>query len=96
MESSSAAVRSAMASGVPVAVTPAAIFQEAGSAVYRFNDFDVASTVAGIDQLLRDQAARSSHQLAASAWLEERSWAVQGERLRNMLFGLRASSTRYR
>jgi glycosyltransferase involved in cell wall biosynthesis len=95
-ESSSAALRSAMASGVPVAVTPAAIFQEAGSTVHRFDGFDIESTIAGIDQLLRDQAARISHQLAASAWLEERSWAVQGQRLRNMLFGLRASSTNFR
>jgi hypothetical protein len=46
-----------MASSVPIAVTPAAIFQDARPAAYRFNEFDVTSTVAGFDRLLRDQAA---------------------------------------
>jgi hypothetical protein len=54
-ESSSASLRSAMASGVPVAATPIAHFENAGTAIHRFDTVNVASTVAGIDLLLRDR-----------------------------------------
>jgi glycosyltransferase involved in cell wall biosynthesis len=89
-ESSSAALRSALSSGVPVAVTPIAIFDEAGDAVYRFPAIDVASMVADIDLLLRDRDARLRHQEAAAAWLSDRAWDILAERMLDMLNGLRA------
>jgi glycosyltransferase involved in cell wall biosynthesis len=90
-ESSSAALRSAMASGVPVAVTPIGLFQEADTAVHRLKAVDVASAASGIDCLLRDRAARVSYQRAASVWLEHHGWDTLARRLAGMLLGLRAS-----
>jgi len=90
-ESASGAVRIALASGVPVAVTPTAIFDDAGSAVHRFPRIDVASIVADVDLLLRDQAARARLQQTAASWVAERSWDVLARRLDGMLNGLRAS-----
>jgi glycosyltransferase involved in cell wall biosynthesis len=89
-ESSSSAVRTALASGVPVAVTPVAIFDDAGPAVHRFAAIETAAVATGIDALLRDAKARKSLKAAAGAWLEARSWPSLGQRLRGMLLGLRA------
>ena len=89
-ESSSAALRSALSSGMVVAVTPIAIFAEAGAAVHRFADLEVASMAAGIDMLLRDPAARTRYQAAAAAWLAERAWDVLARRMSGMLGGLHA------
>jgi glycosyltransferase involved in cell wall biosynthesis len=80
-ESSSAALRSTMASGVPVAVTPIALFRDAGTAVHRFDEIDVASIAAGIDLLLHDRDARLRYQKAASVWLEGCSWDILARRL---------------
>ena len=90
-ESSSAALRSALSSGVAVAVTPIAIFEEAGAAVHRFPNLDVASIAADIDALLSDHTARIRYQEAAAAWLAERAWDVLARRMSGMLRGLRAS-----
>jgi glycosyltransferase involved in cell wall biosynthesis len=90
-ESSSASLRSAMASGVPVAVSPIALFQDASTAVHRFDNADVASTAKGIDMLLRDRDARVRYQQAASVWLDACTWDILARRLKGMLLGLRAS-----
>jgi glycosyltransferase involved in cell wall biosynthesis len=90
-ESSSAALRSALSSGMVVAVTPIAIFKEAGPAVHRFADLEVASMAEGIDMLLRDHAARTRYQAAAATWLAERAWDVLARRMSGMLRGLHAS-----
>jgi FkbM family methyltransferase len=90
-ESASGALRVALASGVPVAVSPAAIFAEAGEAVHRFERIDVAATAAGIDRLLRDQALRQRCQDSAAAWLAARRWDVLARRLGGMMAGLRAA-----
>jgi FkbM family methyltransferase len=90
-ESSSAALRSALSSGVPVAVTPIAIFEEAGAAVHRFPNLDVASMAADIDALLSDHMARARYQESAATWLAERAWDVLARRMSGMLRGLHAS-----
>ncbi len=87
-KSSSAALRTALASGVPTAVTPIAIFEEANDAVYRFPGSEVEAVAAGIDLLLRNSKARRSLQCSASAWLAERDWANLSERILGMLRGL--------
>ncbi len=88
MESSSAALRSAMASGVPVAVTPVSIFDEAAEAIHRFARNDVQAIASGIDSLLRDERLRSHLQGRAEQWLAERSWHEVSRRLFGMLQGL--------
>jgi glycosyltransferase involved in cell wall biosynthesis len=51
-ESSSAAVRMGLASGVPVAVTPIAIFDDVKSSVFRLPGFTPAEIAAGIKRVL--------------------------------------------
>ncbi|GGF13595.1 hypothetical protein GCM10011611_19160 [Aliidongia dinghuensis] len=92
-ESASGAVRIALSSGVPVAVTPTAIFEEANDAVHRFAAIDVAAMVSDLDQLLRDQPRRAHLQEITAAWLAERSWDILARRLKGMLHGLRASKS---
>ncbi len=89
-ESASAALHSAMASGVPIAVTPVSIFNDASEAVFRFATNDVMSLANGIDTLLRDRELRQQIQLAASQWLSNRNWANLSRRLQGMLIGLSA------
>jgi glycosyltransferase involved in cell wall biosynthesis len=92
-ESASAALHSAMASGVPIAVTPISIFDDAGAAVFRFDGMDVSSVAWGIDALLRDTDLRAKIQLAATQWLIERNWSKLSRRHRDMLIGLAPLAT---
>jgi glycosyltransferase involved in cell wall biosynthesis len=87
-ESASAALHSAMASGVPIAVTPVSVFDEAEQAVFRFADTDVRSIAKGIDDLLRSRDLRYSTQIKAAAWLTERNWAASSRRLQDLLMDL--------
>jgi glycosyltransferase involved in cell wall biosynthesis len=87
-ESSSAALRSAMASGVPVAVTPVSIFDEATDAIHRFARNDVEAIASGVDGLLRDEQLRRRLQERAEQWLGQRSWHELSRRLFGMLHGL--------
>ncbi len=90
-ESASGAVRIALASGTPVAVTPAAIFDELAGAVFRFSGFDQDLIVQDIARLLRDAQARRQKQDDASAWLSQRQWPTLARRLNGLLRGLHAS-----
>ena len=90
-ELSSAALRGALSSGAPVAVTPVTIFAEAEDAVHRFAAVDVQSVADGIDALLRDEGCRGQIQQAASKWLADRQWTVIAERMAGMLTGLHRS-----
>jgi FkbM family methyltransferase len=94
-ESSSAALRGALSSGVPTAVTPVAIFEEANEAVHRFAGVDVKSTTTGIDALLRDTEARTRLQQSASAWLAQHDWGSVAERMLGMLTGLHVARPAY-
>lgn len=87
-ELASAALHSAMASGVPVAVTPVSVFDEAGEAVFRFDGIDVPSLANGIDHLLRDKELRQKIQIDASRWLVERNWGNLSRRLQHELADL--------
>ena len=90
LEASSAALRTVMAAGVPVAVTPLPLFDEAGSAVLRLSGTDPDSLADGIADLLADPAQRAAAAMAAYGWCMERSWGSTGLRLAGMLRGLAA------
>ena len=92
-EGSSAALRSALAAGAPVAVTPLALFEEAEEAVLRLPGTDPAAIAAGLDAVLRDRAARQAVASAARDWLTARAWDSVGRRWAGMLEGLAASGT---
>ncbi len=87
-EASSAAVRGALTTGVPVAVTPIALFEELGDAVHRLDGIEIDDIVAGLDRLLDDPTLRSTMQKAARAWVDARQWPGIGRRLGGMLVGL--------
>ncbi|MBR0666561.1 FkbM family methyltransferase [Roseomonas hellenica] len=93
-ESSSAAIRVALASGAPVAVTPVAIFEEVIGAVHRFESLDAEAVAQGVDALLRNRPMRRHYQVRAAAWLEEHAWDSLGRRFRGMLQGLRVNTER--
>ncbi len=88
-ESSSAALRTALASLAPVLVTPIPIFEEAGEAVRRAAGDDPGQLAEAMRALLRDAAARAELREAAVAWLAARHWPVVAERMAGMLAGLR-------
>lgn len=90
-EGSSAALRSALQTGVPVATTPLPLFEEAGSAALTLPGIAAASIARGIDGALRDQAARAAAVASAATWLADRNWTTVGERWGAMLQGLAAS-----
>lgn len=90
-ESSSAAVRSALASGVPVVVTPLSIFEELQGAVLRLKGVDVQSIAGGMNWILQRQAVRQDLATNGAAWLADNSWANVAERLGGLLQGLVAA-----
>ncbi len=87
-EASSAPVRGALSTGVPVAVTPLALFEDLGDAVHRFDGIGTDDVAAGIDRLLDDQPLRATLQRSAQGWIEARQWPEIGRRLQGMLAGL--------
>ena len=87
-ESSSAAMRTALCAGVPVAVTPLALFDEARDAVARLPGLDAGALADGIMALLADVGRRTDIQVAARNWLAERDCGLVAERMQGMLLGL--------
>ncbi len=87
-EAASGAVRGALITGVPVAVTPIALFEELGEAVHRCDGIDADDLAAGLDRLLGDPALRQQVQDAAQAWIAVRQWPDATRRLQGMLTGL--------
>jgi len=88
LEASSAAMRTALSAGVPVAVTPLPLFDEAGHAVIRLPGIDRTAIADGISDLLRDADRQARARDAARQWLGARSWSHIGTRLFGMLNGL--------
>jgi FkbM family methyltransferase len=91
LESASGAARVAMASGVPVAVSPVAVFDEQGGAVARLPGNTPEAIAAGVAALLRDPARRGALQEAAVPWLQSVSWRAMARRLQGAIEGLCAS-----
>ena len=87
-EGSSAALRMAMSTGVPVAVTPLPLFDEAESAVFRFHGLGSNELADGIAFLLGNPEQREAIKAQARLWLESRNWALIARRFQGMLRGL--------
>jgi glycosyltransferase involved in cell wall biosynthesis len=88
-EGSSAALRIAMSAGVPVAVTPLPLFDEAGAAVFRFRSTEISDIADGIAFLLDRPEQRQQIQAEMRLWLADRHWPLIAKRLHGMLQGLR-------
>jgi len=92
LEASSASLRSALAAGVPVAVTPIALFDEAADAVVRLSGGEPADIARGVDALLADPARLVRLQATGRAWLDARQWPGLAKRLHGMLLGFAAQT----
>ena len=90
-EGSSAALRMAMTAGVPVAVTPLPLFDEAESAVYRFRGTESADIADGIAFLLDRPDQQQAIQAEMREWLASRHWPLVAKRFQGMLTGLRVN-----
>jgi FkbM family methyltransferase len=87
-ESSSAALRSCMSSGVPIIVAPNLIFAEAANAVARLPGHTPDEIAHGVNQLLSDWTAREALKSETRLWAAERSWGDIACRTYGMLNGL--------
>ena len=87
-EASSAAMRSALVAGIPVAVTPLPLFEEATDAVLRLPGTEPEAIAAGLGTLIQDTATRAAVTKAAERWLDEREWSNVAARLAGMIRGL--------
>ena len=87
-EASSAAVRGALTTGVPVAVTPIALFDELGDAVHRLDGIEAEEVAAGLGRLLDSQELRARLLDCARTWVSDRQWSGIGQRLQGVLTGL--------
>jgi FkbM family methyltransferase len=90
-EGSSAALRGALVTGVPVAVTPLPLFDEADAAVLRLPGVTPAEIAHGLDRILRDRPARQAAVDASTTWLAAREWTAIGPRWHALLEALSAS-----
>ena len=90
-EASSAAVRMALAAGVPVLATPLPLYDDVGDAVVRSGGVSPQALAGSIEALLADAGARAAVQRAAQAWLRARHWPLIARRFQGMLRGLAAS-----
>lgn len=85
-ESSSAAVKMALASGTPVMVTPLAIFDDVAPAVSFFDGQDVDSIERGLTRALKGTLERTPEE--AAEWKAAHSFPVVSRRLFAMLRAL--------
>jgi FkbM family methyltransferase len=90
-ESSSAALRFVIGAGLPVLVTPLALFDEAGDAVCRAGGTDAVALADALDRLLADPDARDRLTRQAACWAEARRWDAIARRMQEMLLGLAAA-----
>jgi len=90
-DSASGSARVAMASGVPVLVTPIEIFQELGSAVIRAGGADAQAVAASIADALRNHKLRQQTVEKANRWLAAHDWSLMSMRLHGLICGLVAN-----
>ncbi|MFI8029186.1 glycosyltransferase [Serratia marcescens] len=91
-ESASGAVRYGMATHKPVAVTPLAIFDDLGDAVFKLKGTSVVDVAEGIADIISEIVKNSSSavetQRRADAWCEQHDYHAVARRLENMCAGL--------
>lgn len=88
-EASSAALRSALATCVPVAVTPLPVFDDAEPAVFRLSGSDPAAIAEGVRLVLEKHDIRSALSARATTFMQDNAWPLVAERMQGMLLGLR-------
>lgn len=93
-EATSAALRFVLAAGVPVAVTPLSIFDDAGDAVMRLDGVDPGTIADGVRLILQDRASRHELLVRADAWMQRRAWPDVAERMQGLLLGLSKQTKR--
>ena len=91
-EASSAALRSALATGIPVAVTPLPLFDEAAGVVFRLPGMAAAPVELGLASLLGNTDRRAALAAAARGWMADRALPDVARRLHGMLLGLAAQA----
>lgn len=94
LESSSGAVRQALASGAPTLVSDLPLFDDLGDAVDRLAQASPEAIAARVATLLRQPAARAQLQANAQTWLAAHDWSLMAERLSGMLQALHAAHRR--
>jgi glycosyltransferase involved in cell wall biosynthesis len=91
-ESSSAAVRYGLASGQPVAVTPLAIFEDVGNAVFRLSGQSPTQIADGIKNIKKALTSESKEAKevadTAAVWREQHRYSAVAKRLSNMILAL--------
>jgi FkbM family methyltransferase len=87
-EASSAALRAVLVVGVPVAVTPLPLFDEAEDAVLRLPGLSPGAIAEGIEAALRNTERRTAQHAAAQGWMADRSWIRTARRWDGMLTAL--------
>jgi len=91
-ESSSAAVRSALASGAPVAVTPIPIFDDVQPATYELAGVSPEELAGSISELIRGISEGAAYvkekQQSAMRWRDSHRYSRVSRRLYNMLYAL--------
>jgi glycosyltransferase involved in cell wall biosynthesis len=88
-ESSSAAVRHAIASGAPVAVTPLAIFEDVAPAVIELPGCDPVAMANGIEEVMRWPPGQwQEYQARSKAWRAQHAHSVVAQRLWGMIRAL--------
>lgn len=88
LESSSGAVRQALASGVPTLVSDISLFDDLDDAVERVVDVSAEGIALRVATLLRRPELRAQIQDRAQAWLAAHDWSLIAGRLQDMLVGL--------
>jgi FkbM family methyltransferase len=94
LEAASGALRIALASLVPTAVTPIDIFRDAGPAVALLPGGSAAEIASGVATLLQDPDRRRALVDRQETWLAGRSWEKVGRRVLRMLEALYAQEGR--
>ncbi|HND53721.1 MAG TPA: glycosyltransferase [Pirellulaceae bacterium] len=86
-ESSSAAVRGALAAGRPIACTPLPIFDELSGVVHRLPGATPAEMASGLRELLRRPEQLRATNAAQRDWLAARNWPAVAGTLAKLLRG---------
>ncbi|MCL7929590.1 glycosyltransferase [Halomonas llamarensis] len=85
-ESSSAAVRTAVAACPNILTTPAPIFDEVKDVVWQTRGFDSHDIAAGITRVLNaPETERNTYHQARQEWLDARQWPRLGERYHQLM-----------
>ena len=91
-ESSSAAVRYGLASGIPVAVSPLGIFSDVGKATFTLPGLEPTEIANGIASILEELRNGTDEALlisqSARDWRKEFSYSAAGSRLSNIMTAL--------